>query len=57
MAKRTGFWVKVIGVEREISVESVMTLDDILTMLREQEFCAFGNIVLQSNQVQYVQSY
>lgn len=50
------FWVKIIGVEREIQVESIMTLDDILAKLRQEEFFTFGNIILQSNQVQYIQN-
>ena len=59
MAKKdcTRFWVKVIGLEREIQVESIMSLDEILAKLRQEEFFAFGNIVLQSNQVQYIQNY
>ena len=53
---KTRFWVKIIGVEREIQVESIMTLDNILEKLRQEEFFAFGNIILQSSQVQYIQN-
>lgn len=48
------FWIKVIGLERAVQVESIMSLDEILAKLRQEEFFAFGNIILQSNQVQYI---
>ena len=54
--KNNRFWVKIIGVEREIQIESIMTLDVILERLKLEEFVAFGNIILQSNQVQYIQN-
>ncbi len=56
MAKNNRFWIKIIGVEREVQIESIMSLDEILTKLQQEEFFAFGNIVIQSNQVQYIQN-
>jgi hypothetical protein len=54
--KNNRFWIKIIGVEREIQIESIMTLDVILERLLLQEFVAFGDIILQSKQVQYIQN-
>ena len=55
--KKTRFWVKIIGVERELQIESILTLDYILEKLKLEEFVAFGDTILQSNQVQYILNY
>ena len=54
LEKKSGFWVKVIGIKKAFFVASIMSLDKIIQQLNTKEFIAFGNITLQSKQVQYI---
>ena len=54
LEKKSGFWVKVIGEKKAFFVASVMSIDKIVEQLNTKEFIAFGNITLQSKQVQYI---
>jgi hypothetical protein len=53
LEKKSGFWVKVIG-KKAFFVASIMSIDKIVEQLNTKEFIAFGNITLQSKQVQYI---
>ena len=54
LEKKSGFWVKVIGIKKAFFVASIMSIDKIVEQLNTKEFIAFGNITLQSKQVQYI---
>ena len=54
LEKDSGFWVKVIGEKKAFFVASIMSLEKIVEQLNTKEFITFGNITLQSKQVQYI---